>query len=1064
MSKRLALLVFLLLSLPILSVTATRAQDRRGPAAAAPARTSPTAPVGFYLENGRFSFLPAATYHATGSFRFWSWSELNSAPEVYHFDRIDQYLNDAVANGYQAIGIAITTYVGRPSGCTMQGVEYTPAFVRNGPDGIAGNADDPIIVSEVVFERTCNGTPVTKPWYLLEYTDPYYQNQYALFVNALANHLRNHPQRARIGWVAIGTGKDGENKPADDIDDETLQHNGLTKTAWVNFVKWAIDIYHAAFSGGGSRPQIDLVTQNAPFYLGPDERRDIAAYAASKGVGVSINNITSDFAFIEACGSANPSRRCTGMYDQARLYHEQVPISLESYGYMMGTPNEFYWAMARALDVHADYIRLSQFWQSNDLPENRTIAEWARPYLGKGLQAGDNPPPSIWSRMREHKNPTYLYYAVLPHNQYHDWPTNGNYEYYLYQIHTAPGGITIPETDDQRFQTNGGITGWDAPESNVLDKPYHYNPNPYSAALYAAGLYQLSSNTYPVQNQVDPGWVARRSDQASGNYGFFFNADDRYLAPPAGSEAHEVAITVTYLDRGSDRFRLKYDSTSGPAVARVYAIRDWTVRVGLAMDPGLPTSGLQPPGTFFVQKTNTNRWKTVTFWITDGYFGNRLPGGADFYIDSRSDADTNDGDEWLHHVDVRKLNNVPQITPTPTPTATAGSATPTPTSTSTPTRTPTPTATPTRTPTATLPAGTGSFSGYVFEDLDDDNTLDPGEPPLPGALVRLYPFDHSRLLAEVVTDNAGFYRFDGLSPATYVAAVTPPAGWQMRVQSRFVQVVAGHEQVGINFPTIRLTPTPTPTPTATPTFTPTPTPTATPTATPTPTVTPTPTPTGGRIAGLVWEDRNRNGEYEPDAGEPGIPGVTLWLRNTSGQLLFETQTDATGAYQFTGLNPQTYELILVVPANRELTTPPPNRWLMPGAGTLDVNFGLAPPPTPTPSPTGVIRAYVWHDRDRDGFIDPGEEPLAGAIIVAQIWSGLQTMESAVTDETGYAQLTVPAPAVYRVSASGPPGFLPGLAGGIMVALAPNITIEVPFGHYPAPERLFLPLSWRERGR
>lgn len=1063
MSKRIShVFLFLILGLIILGAAAVHAQDRPAPAAAVPARTAPTARTGFYIENGRASFLPAATYHATGSFRFWSWAELNSAPGVYHFDKIDQYLNDAVANGYEAIGLAITTYVGRPSGCTMQGIEYTPLFVRNGPDGIAGNADDPVIRSQVDFSRTCSGTPVTKPWYLLKYTDPYYKQQYAVFINALANHLLNHPQRSRIGWVAIGTGKDGENKPADDTDDPTLQANGLTKTAWVDFVKWTIDTYHTAFSGGGSRPLIDLVTQNAPFYLAPDERRDVAAYAASKNVGVSINNITSDFAFIEACASTNPSRRCAAMYDQARLYHEQIPISLESYGYMMGTPNEFYWAMARALDVHADYIRLSQFWQVNDNTATRTIAEWARRYLGKGLQSGDNPPPSIWSRMREHKNPTYLFYATLPHDRYHDWPTNGNYEYYLYQIHTAPGGVTIPETDDQRFQTNGGITGWDAPESNVLDKPYHYNTNPYSAALFAAGLYQLATNgSFQVQNQVDPGWVARRSDQASGNYGFFFNADDRYLSPPTGGQAHEVAITVTYLDRGTDRFRLKYDSVSGPAVARVYAIQDWTIRIGLAMDPGLPTSGLQPPGTFYVQKTNTNRWKTATFYITDGYFGNRLPGGADFFIDSRSDTDANDGNEWLHHVDVRKLNNAPQITPTPTPTST--------TPTATPTRTPTPggpTATPTPTPTATptTSATTGSISGYVFEDLNGDYGRQPGEPPVPGALVRVYTADGSTLLAEVVTDNAGFYRLDGLSPALRLVIVTPPPGWSMVIQSRFVQVLAGQERADTNFPAIRLTPTPTPTATATPTATPTPTITATPTFTATPTPTLTPTPTGGRIAGLVWEDTNRNGEYEPGLGEAGIANVTLRLRNVSGQVLFETQTDATGRYQFTGLNPQTYELVLLVPAGRELTTPPANRWLMPGLGTVDVNFGLAPLPTPTPTatprPTGIIRAYVWHDRNHNGIPEEGEEPLAGAIITAYTWPGLQLMESVVTDETGYAQLTVPAPATYRVIEIDPPGFLSTTPNELVVALAPHVTLDVPFGNYLAPERVFLPLFWR----
>ena len=272
-------------------------------------------------------------------------------------------------------------------------------------------------------------------------------------------------------------------------------------------------------------------------------------------MGVSINGIASDFVFIEACESARPDRHCAGMYDQARLHSDAIPIMLESYGFMMGTTNEFYWAMSRALDVHADYIRLSSFWESEDNADNRAIARWTSNYLATGFQAGDEQPPSIWSRMREHRNPTYLSYAEIPHDQYHYWPTNGNYEFYLYQLHQAPGGITIPLTDDERFQTNGGIMGWDAPESNVLDKPWHYNTNPYDAVLRSAGLYGIDNpgDAPGVQINADPGWVARRSNQATNNYGFFFNADDRYLSTPVNPGRRPRGADHRHLSRSRQR-------------------------------------------------------------------------------------------------------------------------------------------------------------------------------------------------------------------------------------------------------------------------------------------------------------------------------------------------------------------------------------------------------------------------------------------------------------------------------------------------------------------------------
>lgn len=106
------------------------------------------------------------------------------------------------------------------------------------------------------------------------------------------------------------------------------------------------------------------------------------------------------------------------------------------------------------------------------------------------------------------------------------------------------------------------------------------------------------------------------------------------------------------------------------------------------------------------------------------------------------------------------------------------------------------------------------------------------------------------------------------------------------------------------------TPTNTPVPSNTPNPTNTPVPSSTPrpTNTPVPTATNTPQPTntpGGPtntpapvvIGDYVWNDTNHNGVQ--DNNETGIPGVTVYLYNTQGQLVSTTTTDANGHYTFT---------------------------------------------------------------------------------------------------------------------------------------------------------------------
>lgn len=66
----------------------------------------------------------------------------------------------------------------------------------------------------------------------------------------------------------------------------------------------------------------------------------------------------------------------------------------------------------------------------------------------------------------------------------------------------------------------------------------------------------------------------------------------------------------------------------------------------------------------------------------------------------------------------------------------------------------------------------------------------------------------------------------------------------------------------------------------------------------------------GTLGDFAWLDVDRDGMQ--DAGEPGIPGLTIQLYQY-GQLSAQTTTDAYGRYLFTGLFPGTYSLKVAMP-------------------------------------------------------------------------------------------------------------------------------------------------------
>ena len=71
-------------------------------------------------------------------------------------------------------------------------------------------------------------------------------------------------------------------------------------------------------------------------------------------------------------------------------------------------------------------------------------------------------------------------------------------------------------------------------------------------------------------------------------------------------------------------------------------------------------------------------------------------------------------------------------------------------------------------------------------------------------------------------------------------------------------------------------------------------------------------PCTGKIGDFVWNDLNANGVQ--NAGEPGIAGVTVQLKNSSGTVIQTTTTNSTGYYLFTGVCAGTYTVVVAKPA------------------------------------------------------------------------------------------------------------------------------------------------------
>ena len=305
-----------------------------------------------------------------------------------------------------------------------------------------------------------------------------------------------------------------------------------------------------------------------------------------------------------------------------------------------------------------------------------------------------------------------------------------------------------------------------------------------------------------------------------------------------------------------------------------------------------------------------------------------------------------------------------------------------------------------------------TVGNFVWDDSNGNGVQDAGEPGIPGVTLTLMGTTGAgaSVTQTTTTDANGLYQFTE-PPGTYTVAVTTPSGYTPTVTGQGTTATDSN-----------------PSPSGT---------------------TPGTLPGGGSdqtidfgfyqpvtVGNFVWDDSNGNGVQ--DAGEPGIPGVTLTLMGTTGSGASVTQTtttDANGLYQFAE-PPGTYTVAVTTPSGYTPTAtgkgaaatdsnPTPSGTTpgtLPGGGSdQTIDFGFYQPVT--------VGNFVWNDSNGNGIQDGGEPGIPGVTLtlMGTTGAGASVTQTTTTDANGLYQFTEP-PGTYTVAVTTPSGYVPTVTG------------------------------------
>ena len=218
-----------------------------------------------------------------------------------------------------------------------------------------------------------------------------------------------------------------------------------------------------------------------------------------------------------------------------------------------------------------------------------------------------------------------------------------------------------------------------------------------------------------------------------------------------------------------------------------------------------------------------------------------------------------------------------------------------------------------------------NLGGTIYRDSDASYSKSDSEQRFAGVTVALLNEDGTPVLDSegkpmtATTDEKGAYQFVGLAPASYrvvivdpdkgdLAGLIPTQAYTGKGATEAAVTITDASVQGVDFGLVA----------------------------------------PATIGDRVWNDKDGNGV---DNGEPGVPGVTVILKDANGVEVGRTTTDGNGNYRFTGLVPGTYTVDIEVPAGFNAATTSMTVTVGEGEEKLDVDFPLTVIPAPTPATT-----------------------------------------------------------------------------------------------------------------
>ncbi|HDE5706122.1 TPA: carboxypeptidase regulatory-like domain-containing protein, partial [Staphylococcus aureus] len=185
------------------------------------------------------------------------------------------------------------------------------------------------------------------------------------------------------------------------------------------------------------------------------------------------------------------------------------------------------------------------------------------------------------------------------------------------------------------------------------------------------------------------------------------------------------------------------------------------------------------------------------------------------------------------------------------------------------------------------------------------------------------------------------------------------------------------------------------------------------------------------LGDYVWEDTNKNGIQDQD--EKGISGVTVTLKDESGNVLKTVTTDADGKYKFTDLDNGNYKVEFITPEGYTPTTVTSGSdiekdsngltttGVINGADNMTLDSGFYK------TPKYNLGNYVWEDTNKDGKQDSTEKGISGVTVTLKNENG-EVLQTTKTDKDGKYQFTGLENGTYKVEFETPAGYTPTQVG------------------------------------